>query len=53
MTSADWQACADLVRAGDPDRFAAAMLAPVAKRGPLMALHAFALEIARAPWVTP
>jgi 15-cis-phytoene synthase len=46
------EACADLVRRGDPDRWRTAMLAPVAKRPGLMALYAFNLEIARAPWVT-
>lgn len=46
------QACADLVRRGDPDRFAAAMAAPVAARRVLFPLYAFNLEVARAPWVT-
>jgi 15-cis-phytoene synthase len=46
------EACAELVRRGDPDRWRTAMLAPVAKRPGLMALYAFNLEIARAPWVT-
>lgn len=46
------QACADLVRLGDPDRFAAVMAAPAAFRGRLFALYAFNLEVARAPWVT-
>jgi 15-cis-phytoene synthase len=46
------EACAELVRRGDPDRWRSAMLAPVAKRPGLMALYAFNLEIARAPWVT-
>ncbi len=45
-------ACADLVRRGDPDRFLAAMAAPVAARGLLFPLYAFNLEVARAPWVT-
>lgn len=45
------QACADLVRRGDPDRFAAAMAAPVAARRVLFPLYAFNLEVARAPWV--
>ncbi|MEL6643709.1 MAG: squalene/phytoene synthase family protein [Pseudomonadota bacterium] len=46
------QACADLVRRGDPDRFAAAMAAPVAARRVLLPIYAFNVEIARAPWVT-
>lgn len=45
-------ACADLVRRADPDRFAAAMAAPVAAREVLFPLYAFNVEIARAPWVT-
>lgn len=39
--------CADQVRQGDPDRFAAAMLAPMPLRGHLLALYAFNLELAR------
>lgn len=46
------EACAGLVERGDPDRFLAAMAAPVAARGPLFTLYAFNLEVARAPWVT-
>ena len=45
------QACADLVAKGDPDRFAAAMAAPVEARRVLFPLYAFNLEVARAPWV--
>ena len=45
-------ACAALVERGDPDRFLAAMAAPVAARGALFVLYAFNLELARAPWVT-
>lgn len=45
------QACADLVARGDPDRFRAAMAAPVAARAVLFPLYAFNLEVARAPWV--
>ena len=44
--------CADIVRKGDPDRFAGAMLAPMPARGHLMVLYAFNVEVARAPWVT-
>lgn len=46
------QACADIVARGDPDRFAAAMAAPVAARRVLFPLYAFNVEVARAPWVT-
>ncbi|MEM9341445.1 MAG: squalene/phytoene synthase family protein [Pseudomonadota bacterium] len=46
------QACADIVRAGDPDRFAAAMAAPVAARRVLFPIYAFNVEVARAPFVT-
>lgn len=45
-------ACAALVERGDPDRFLAAMAAPVAARARLFPLYAFNLEVARAPWVT-
>lgn len=45
-------ACAEKVARGDPDRFAAAMTAPMPGRGDLMVLYAFNLEIARAPWAT-
>ncbi len=43
---------AGLVERGDPDRWRTAMIAPAAVRPGLMALYAFNLEIARAPWVT-
>lgn len=46
----DVAACARLVEAGDPDRFAATMAAPATARPPLWPLYAFNLEIARAPW---
>ena len=46
------QACADIVQKGDPDRFAAAMAAPVDARRVLFPLYAFNVEVARAPWVT-
>ena len=45
-------ACAELVRRGDPDRFLAVMAAPPAARARLFPLYAFNLEVARAPWVT-
>lgn len=45
--------CAELVRQGDPIRFASAMTAPPgAERDALMVLYAFNLEVARAPHVT-
>ncbi len=46
------QACAELVRKGDPDRFLATMAAPPAARAVLFPVFAFNLEVARAPWVT-
>lgn len=52
MTPDAINACAALVDRGDPDRFLAAMAAPVVQRGPLFVLYAFNLELARAPWVT-
>lgn len=45
------QACADIVAKGDPDRFRAAMAAPVIARKVLFPLYAFNVEVARAPWV--
>ena len=47
-----FQAAAELVRAGDPLRFAAAMAAPPERRGALLAIYALNLEIARAPWAS-
>jgi phytoene/squalene synthetase len=45
------EAIARQVERGDPDRWRAAMLAPPTARDGLMALYAFNLEIARAPWL--
>ncbi|MEP3330394.1 squalene/phytoene synthase family protein [Sedimentitalea sp.] len=45
-------ACAALVQRGDPDRFVAAMAAPIAARRVLFPLYAMNVEVARAPWVT-
>ena len=42
---------AALVERGDPERWRTAMAAPPKARPGLMALYAFNLEIARAPWV--
>jgi phytoene/squalene synthetase len=47
-----FEACADIVRRGDPDRFLAAMAAPPDARRVLFPLYAFNVEVARAPWVT-
>lgn len=49
---ADLSACAALVQRADPDRFMAAMAAPVVARPVLFALYALNVEVARAPWVT-
>lgn len=46
------QACADIVAKGDPDRFVAAMAAPVAARKVLFPIYAFNVEVTRAAWVT-
>lgn len=48
----DLTACAELVQKSDPDRFLAAMAAPVAARPLLFALYAFNAELARAPWAS-
>ena len=45
------QACADIVAKGDPDRFQAAMAAPVKARETLLPIYAFNVEVARAPWI--
>lgn len=45
------QACAELVKRGDPDRFLATMAAPPAARRILFPLYAFNFEVARAPWM--
>ena len=47
-----YEACAELVQRGDPDRFLSAMTAAPEDRSALMAIYAFNLEVARAPWVT-
>ncbi len=48
----DTKACAALVHRADPDRFMAAMAAPVAARSVLFPIYALNVEVARAPWVT-
>ncbi len=45
-------ACAGIVERGDPDRFMAAMAAPVKARAVLFPIYAFNVEVARAPWLT-
>jgi len=52
MSEAAFALCAQRVEAGDPDRFAAVMATPAAMRGPLWAVYAANLEIARAPWAS-
>ena len=52
ILDSDVTACAQLVERADPDRFRAAMAAPVAGRSVLFPLYAFNVEVARAPWVT-
>lgn len=46
------QACAELVRKGDPDRFLATMTGRPDQRARLFPIYAFNLEVARAPWLT-
>lgn len=50
--SPELAACAAMVEAADPDRFAATMAAPVAARAPLWPLYAFNLEVARAAYAS-
>ena len=50
--AASLQACAETVRKGDPDRFAATMATPAGLRNRLWPLYAANLEIARAPWAS-
>ena len=45
-------ACAALVQKGDPERFRAAMCAPMPARARLMVFYAFNLELARAPYAS-
>jgi len=46
------EACAGIVHRADPDRFMAAMAAPVEARRKLFPLYALNVEVARAPWVS-
>ena len=43
----DYQACANMLRGEDPDRYFACLFAPDDKRKHLFALYAFSLELAR------
>lgn len=43
---------ADLVSRADSERFRAIMAGPASARGPLFAVHAANIEIARAPWAS-
>lgn len=47
-----FEACAQIVEKGDPDRFLAVMAAPPALRRVLFPIYAFNVEVSRAPWVT-
>ncbi len=47
------EACAQMVRRGDPERFLAAMALAPAGRARILPLYAFNLEIARAAWASP
>ena len=52
MSEGNIAACAALVQRADPDRFRAAMAAPVSARAVLFPLYALNVEVSRAPWVT-
>lgn len=45
-------ACAEILRKADPDRFLSVMAAKPAARQILFPIYAFNVEVARAPWVT-
>lgn len=51
-TAEQINACAELVRRGDPDRFMIAMAAPPAARARLFPILAMNVEVSRAPFVT-
>ncbi|WP_457649432.1 squalene/phytoene synthase family protein [Profundibacter sp.] len=46
------EACAEILRKSDPDRFLATMTAPPDVRAVLFPLYAFNLEVAHLPWVS-
>ena len=48
-----FEACTELVKAGDPDRYLSAQSAHNNDRNALMAIYAVNLEMARAPWASP
>lgn len=48
ISAANEAACEAAVRREDPDRWLASLFIPAGQRGPVHALHAFSLEIARA-----
>lgn len=52
MIDGDLAACAGIVERGDPDRFLAAMAAPVSARAVLFPIYAFNIEVSRAPWAS-
>lgn len=47
-----FEACAEMVRKGDPDRFLSTMAAPAPLRARMFAIYAFNLEVARTVWVS-
>lgn len=49
---ADIAACAALLQRADPERFRATMAAPPRARRVLFPIHAFNVEVARAPWAS-
>lgn len=52
LAAEEINACADLVRRGDPDRFLIAMSAPPPARERLFPILALNVEVSRAPWLT-
>lgn len=46
------EACIELVKTADPDRYAVTILAPENAQKILWPLYAFNVEVSRAPWVT-
>ena len=52
LTSDEINACAEIVRKGDPDRFRVAMAAPPDARARMLPVLALNVEVARAPYLT-
>lgn len=52
LPAADVNACAEIVRRGDPDRFLVAMAAPPPARARMFPILAMNVEVSRAPFVT-